>query len=259
MTISGANGNVMAATITTTAAPAAKMGYTPVSGSDAAAVNQALQTKLSTSSSSSSGGGGGLKSIPSVYALVNSSVTVPTGSGQTAKNVTLTSPLNDAGQLATILPLLLDQTTTSQAPDLTPRINVNVASQTVLSTLPGFSPADIQSIISNRPTPSPSASIDPIYQTPAWLLTQGNISASTMQSVERFITARSFVYRFQSIGYFNDGSGPSSRLEAVVDTNFGRPRIVYLRDITELGKGGFDLTGSGGMGGNTNNSTNPNQ
>ena len=30
------------------------------------------------------------------------------------------------------------------------------------------------------------------------------------------------------------------RLEAVIDTNNGRPRIVYWRDLTELGKG-FDL------------------
>ena len=55
------------------------------------------------------------------------------------------------------------------------------------------------------------------------------------------MTARSQVYRVQAIGYF-DAGGPSARLEAVIDTNGGRPRIVYWRDLTELGRG-YDLSG----------------
>jgi len=29
------------------------------------------------------------------------------------------------------------------------------------------------------------------------------------------------------------------RAEAIIDTNRGRPRIVYWRNLTELGKGSF--------------------
>jgi hypothetical protein len=49
------------------------------------------------------------------------------------------------------------------------------------------------------------------------------------------------VYRIQSIGYFEKG-GPVARVEAVVDTNPinpglpGSPRILYYRDLTELGR-----------------------
>jgi hypothetical protein len=43
----------------------------------------------------------------------------------------------------------------------------------------------------------------------------------------------------QSIGYF-EGGGPTARIEAIIDTNAGRPRIIYWRDLTELGKG-YDL------------------
>jgi len=53
------------------------------------------------------------------------------------------------------------------------------------------------------------------------------------------VTARSQVYRVQSMGYFDKG-GPVARIEAVIDTNAGQPRIVYWRDISELGKG-FDI------------------
>ena len=55
------------------------------------------------------------------------------------------------------------------------------------------------------------------------------------------ISAR--VFRAGQIPWWNyyEGGGQVTRLEAVIDTNFGRPRIVYVRDLTELGKG-FDLT-----------------
>ena len=78
--------------------------------------------------------------------------------------------------------------------------------------------------------------IDSSYLTSAWLLTQANLSAKTLQTLDPFITGSSQVYRVQSVGYF-DSSSPASRIEAVFDTNAGRPRIVYWRDLTELGKG----------------------
>ena len=71
------------------------------------------------------------------------------------------------------------------------------------------------------------------------VFTEANISPQTMQSLEQYITTSSQVYRVQSVGYF-DGGGPTARVEAVIDTNGGRPRVVYWRDLTELGKG-FNL------------------
>jgi hypothetical protein len=44
------------------------------------------------------------------------------------------------------------------------------------------------------------------------------------------------VYRVQSVGYF-DGKGPAARVEAVIDANGGRPRILAWRDLSELGRG----------------------
>jgi hypothetical protein len=106
----------------------------------------------------------------------------------------------------------------------------------VLATLPGLSPADVSNILSTRPAPSAANLSDTTYQTPAWLITQANLNPKTLQSLDRYITGTSQVYRVQSIGYF-DGGGPTARIEAVFDTNNGRPRILYWRDITELGKG----------------------
>ncbi len=42
----------------------------------------------------------------------------------------------------------------------------------------------------------------------------------------------------QAVGYFDGkNKGPSIRVEAIVDTNSGRPRILAWRNLTELGKG----------------------
>jgi type II secretory pathway component PulK len=119
-------------------------------------------------------------------------------------------------------------------------LNVNTASQTVLAALPGLEDEDVQNILSIRPDPTTAtAAPDPIFQTPAWLLTQGNMPIAKVKALDSYITARSQVYRFQSLGYF-EGGGPMSRVEAVIDGNNGRPRIVYRRDLGELGSG-FDV------------------
>lgn len=200
------------------------------------------------------------RSISSLYELVNSTVSVPSGSSTTTAaastsarggaTVTVTatqqqtttpypSPLNDPSSLRQLLPLLLDKVTTVRDTELPARVNVNTAPRTVLLSLPGLSDADVQTIIEHRPGPSDGEAPDPIFQTPAWLVTEANLSTDTLRTLERYVTARSTVYRVQSMGYF-DGGGPTARVEAVIDTNAGRPRIIYWRDLTELGKG-FDL------------------
>jgi type II secretory pathway component PulK len=229
----GAKGGA-ASGATMTPAPAQSMSFTPLSGSDSTAVQGQLRTARGSTKTQKP------QMIKSLYDLVNSKVSVPVGTGRTARSISLPSPLNDPGQLATLLPLVLDETTTTLNTDLPPRINVNTASQTVLAALPGLEDEDVQNILSIRPDPTTAtAAPDPIFQTPAWLLTQGNMPIAKVKALDSYITARSQVYRFQSLGYF-EGGGPMSRVEAVIDGNNGRPRIVYRRDLGELGSG-FDV------------------
>ncbi len=250
---------IFGGTATPAKATGARTTMTALSNSDQQAVLAALNAKI-TALSSSSSGGGNLTAISSLFSLVNSTVSVPTGSGMTAKTVTMPSPLSDPAQQATLLPMLLDGCTTSQNPDLAPRINVNTASQTVLMTLVkqtaqttttttttaapttpgGLQITDVQAIVANQPQYTAGDPVDPIYSTPAWLITQAGLSPTTVASIESYITARSTVYLFQVLGYF-EGGGPVARLEAVVDTNYGRPRIVYIRNLTEMGKV-YDMT-----------------
>jgi hypothetical protein len=175
--------------------------------------------------------------ISSVMGLYNTQVTLPKPQGQqNAPTVVVNSPLNDPTKMTTLLPLVLDLTTTNANPELPPRVNVNTAPPEVLAALPGLQPTDVDAILAARGTQDPA---DPATTTGAWLVTQANLSASTFQNLQKYVTGRTMTYRVQSVGYFGSG-GPVARVEAVIDTNQGHPRILYFRDLTELGNG-FDL------------------
>ncbi len=189
-----------------------------------------------------------LKAIKSLWSLINAKVDVKITDAKTGKVTTksLPSPLNVTDQQRTLLPPLLDKCTVTDGFDLVPRLNINTASKTVLnafaSAFPQLDAAAMQTIIDKRPTPTDATS-DPIYKTHAWLLTEAKLDVKTIKLIEPYITTRAQVYRFQAVGYAENG-GPVSRIEAVVDANQGRPRIVYWRDLSELGKG-FDINAAG--------------
>ncbi len=223
----------------------ARGGRATISTADRSKVNTQVSSDRSKSKGGKSGSGGKMTQIKSIFDLVNSSVNVPTGTGKSASTVPYPSPLADSGLARQVLPLLFDKTTTSTQTEVTARINVNTASQAVLTgleTATGLTDSDVQNILSKRPTPSSTAAPDAIFKTPAWLYTEVNLDTNVLKKLEPYVTTRSQVYRFQSVGYFDEG-GPTARVEAVIDTNQGRPRIVYYRNLTGMGKA-IDLTTS---------------
>ncbi len=172
----------------------------------------------------------------SMLSMVNTRVTLPRAQNapQNEPTVVVNCPLNDAEYLKSIMPTLLDQITAKSNYELNPRINVNTCAPTLLSVLPGVTAEDVQASITAR------ANLDPLsaeYRTGAWLHTQAGMRIEIFKNIETYITGYTQTYRIQSIGYFAQG-GPVARVEAVIDTNAGNPRIVYFRDLTELG-GGF--------------------
>jgi hypothetical protein len=77
---------------------------------------------------------------------------------------------------------------------------------------------------------------DPQFQSLAWLVISANLDPTKVGAMDTYFTSRTTVYRVQAIGYFDNG-GPVARIEAVIDTSNGNPRIVMWRDLSELGKG----------------------
>jgi type II secretory pathway component PulK len=178
--------------------------------------------------------------VSSLFALVDAAVTFTrqqmSDNGQMQQiSVRVMSPLANRSQQVELLGKLLDKTTTQQGSELPARVNVNTAPREVLLALPGLTEADVDAIIARRPQYTGGEAVDSNFTTVAWLLNESTLPTRTLQALERYITARTQVYRVQSIGYF-DEAGPVSRVEAVIDANQGKPRIVYYRDLTDLGR-----------------------
>ena len=82
----------------------------------------------------------------------------------------------------------------------------------------------------------PLANVIAARQSTAWLVADGHVSLAQMRMLDRFLTTRGDVYRAQVIGYFDEG-GPVSRIEVVIDASQKPPKIIFQRDLTNLGKG----------------------
>ena len=188
----------------------------------------AVETKLSTASSSG-------RAVNSVMDLVNTRVTLPSTSSGNAKGgkqptYVFNSPLNDPNKLKELLPALLDKVAAKEAVEMIPRLNVNHAPREVLLGLPGLVDADVDALIGARDGTIPGT---PEFTSGAWMVTTGNLTPTKFKAIEKFVTGASMTYRVQSIGYLANG-GPVARVEAVIDTNLGAPRIVYFRDLGDL-------------------------
>lgn len=190
----------------------------------------AVQEKLASAQSSG-------KRIKSVMDLVGTQITLPRpqGAKQTDPDYVAPSPLNDPAKVNQLLPALLDKVTTRQAIEMVPRINVNTAPREVLAGLsnngqPVLSDSEVESLVAQRASQAPT---DPATTTGAWLVTANVLSASRYKQVEKYFTGGTMVYRVQAIGY-TDRGGPVARFEAVIDTNQGAPRFLYVRDLSDI-------------------------
>jgi type II secretory pathway component PulK len=171
----------------------------------------------------------------SVYQIIGGTVRASVN----GKATTLSSPFSaSSSQIATYLPQTLDQLSLTDDLFIQGRINVNTAPMQVLLGLPNMTVQLATQIAAAQTAGSSSqtGSAQSPRATNAWLVVEGLTSANTMQSLDPYLTAMGDVYRVQSVGYFDEG-GPVVRLEAVIDSAVQPPRILNLREFTELGRG----------------------
>jgi uncharacterized membrane protein YgcG len=179
---------------------------------------------------------GGSYQIASIWVLFGSTATVNiNGASQT-----LTSPWPaDPGQLKNVLSKLLDTLSTTNDEFLDGRININQARREILMGVPGLTEDLVEKIIQAQKLDSngqPSPEVIQQHNTTGWLYFEGLVDMPTMQALDPYFTARGDVYRAQVFGFF-DGGGPVTRLEAMVDGTQKPPRIIFQRDLNDLGHG----------------------
>jgi hypothetical protein len=178
----------------------------------------------------------GSHTFTSIYQLIGGTVTA-TVNGK--RNTSLTSPFSSSqSQIASYLPTMLDQLSLSDDLFIKGRINVNTAPIQILLGIPNMTEQMATQIVAAQATAGSSltTSTQSPHATNAWLVSEAVCSAKTMQSLDPYLTARGDVYRVQSVGFFDEG-GPVVRLEAVIDAAVQPPRILTLRDLSELGRG----------------------
>ncbi|MBT4868204.1 MAG: hypothetical protein HON53_24120 [Planctomycetaceae bacterium] len=178
--------------------------------------------------------GSGSTQITSLYELLGSTVTADVDGQQK----TIESPWQDEpGDIESYLPTLLDKLSTSSEEFIEGRINIAQAPREVLLAIPDIDEQVVEAIIGAQAAGDSSAfdSGGP-RSTTGWLLNEGLVELEEMRTLDRYMTSRGDVYRVQSVGYFEAG-GPATRLEAIIDATQDPPKIVSIRDLTDLGIG----------------------
>lgn len=179
---------------------------------------------------------GGQYQIKSIWVLFGSTATVNIGGA----NQTLKSPWPaEPAQLQPLLPKLLDALSITNDEYLDGRININQARREILLGIPDLDEELVDKIIAAQKLDSngqPSPDVIQLHNTTGWMYFEGVIDYDQMQTLDPYFTARGDVYRAQILGYF-DGGGPVTRLEAMVDGTQKPPRIIFQRDLNDLGHG----------------------
>ena len=110
-------------------------------------------------------------------------------------------------------------------------VNVNTAPESVLARLPDIDEKLARRIVQKREDLS-----DHQRATTAWLLRENLVDVHHFKRIAPRLVAKGYQFRFQVVGY-GVPCGQFRVLEAVVDVrDRRRPRLVYLRDLTRLGR-----------------------
>jgi type II secretory pathway pseudopilin PulG len=170
------------------------------------------------------------QAVNSVAELIDSYLVVAAASAKRGARV-FNSPLNNPERMAQLLAPLLDKIAPKEEVELIPRLNVGTAPREVIAGLKGvgLEDADVDAIMSARDGLTQAD----LGNTAAWLVASAGLAPQKFRAIEKYVTGTSMIYRVQVVGYVS-GGGPMARVEAVIDTNLGSPRIVYFRDLGEL-------------------------
>ena len=135
--------------------------------------------------------------------------------------------------------MLMDALSTTSDEIIEGRVDINQAMYEVLMSVPNM-PEDLAESITQTsavgPDGEPLTDVIAARSTTGWLLIDGLTDLATMRQIAPHITVRGEVFRAQIVGYFEQG-GPATRIECVVDGSESPPKVMFVRDLSNLGVG----------------------
>ncbi|MEM6473198.1 MAG: type II secretion system protein GspK, partial [Planctomycetota bacterium] len=213
--------------------PSALAGITPgqnqSSGTATNSENGGIWTAELLDQLDLSGGGG--TELTQVIDLIDATVTIQVE----GRSVQFQSPFEVLSAPA-YLPLIMDRLTTSDAPVMPGRINLNECPAEMLYGNPFLDDEQVQLILETRGGESDDE--NRLFET--WLMVEGIVTLDQMRNLLPLLTGGGDVYRAQIVGYF-ESSGLSHRQELIIDATTVNPKIVSFRDLSHLGRA-FDLS-----------------
>ena len=150
----------------------------------------------------------------------------------------LISPWTSANLLEK-MPDFEDSFTDVDETTLDGRININIARREVLLAIPDMTETIADSIVDERPAIESSGVASATMSnraSPTWLLGEGFVDLNTFRRLAPWLTTGGDIFSFQTLGHFDQG-GPTTRFEAMIDATQNPPRVIFLRDLTSLGRG----------------------
>ncbi len=165
--------------------------------------------------------------ISSLADLIDSTVQVTSGSG----TVVVQSPLQSAGpEFAALAASLCDLTTTHPEAVIYGRVNLRLASETVLRMIPGLTPELVTQLVTQRDTLEASQADQTV-----WLLSGRVLDLPTFRRVFPEVTTGGDVFQSEILIYRTIG-GPTLRGNLILDAASNPPRRVHWVDLTDSGR-----------------------
>ena len=146
---------------------------------------------------------------------------------------------SNAIEMQEYLPRLIDVLSITSDEFIEGRVNINQTRLEVLLGLPGMTENVAHAIVESMGIGSngePTTDVLGIRSTTGWLFMEGLVDLEKMRELDKYLTTRGDVYRVQVLGAFDEG-GPYSRLEAVIDATQQPAQVVFLQDLSKLGRG----------------------
>ncbi|MFM7057923.1 MAG: hypothetical protein ACKO2P_13465 [Planctomycetota bacterium] len=134
----------------------------------------------------------------------------------------------DAATIERLLPEFEQVFTVTNDAVIDGRINVNLASEPVLASLPGLSSAQARAI--HQLQPKYDGSEQPGFATIAWLLSRGVLSAGELRAIAPLITTRGSVVSGLAVGQLQK-TPAAAAFQFLCDCTGRRPRILWIRDL----------------------------